>query len=131
MPFQTTSSHIIGRNRSPYTPHPHTITSTDSVWTVPLSVALTHGISLISFPAGTKTFQFPAFPNPKGFCKKSYSDIYGSTSAFDSPQLFAACHVLHRHLSQVIHLTACLVIIFGTFIVRRQNNLFSFHISSS
>src|SRR5665811_1475094 len=33
---------------------------------------------------------------PAGF---PHSDILGSTSARDSPELFAACHVLHRLLA--------------------------------
>jgi hypothetical protein len=33
---------------------------------------------------------------PAGF---PHSDIFGSTSARDSPKLFAACHVLHRLLA--------------------------------
>ena len=36
--------------------------STSLIWAVPRSLAATDGISkLISFPAGTKMFQFPAF----------------------------------------------------------------------
>jgi hypothetical protein len=31
------------------------------VWAVPRSIASTYGISLISFPPGTKMFQFPGF----------------------------------------------------------------------
>ena len=68
---------------------------TDSVWTVPLSVALTYGISnLISFPTGTKTLQFPAFPDPKGLKEKSHSEILGSKPTFSSPRHIVACHVL-------------------------------------
>ena len=47
---------------SPITPHLPYISTKDSVCLNPRSVALTNGISLISFPAGTKMFQFPAFP---------------------------------------------------------------------
>jgi hypothetical protein len=32
------------------------------VWALPLSLTATHGISSISFPPGTKMFQFPGFP---------------------------------------------------------------------
>jgi hypothetical protein len=39
--------------------------STDRVWALPLSLATTQGI--FSFPAGTKMFQFPAFP-PQHLC---------------------------------------------------------------
>jgi hypothetical protein len=61
---------------------------------------------LISVPAGTKMFQFPAFAsftyefskewweiNPTGF---PHSEISGSKPVNDSPKLIAACHVLHR-----------------------------------
>ena len=57
---------------------------------------------LLSFPAGTKMFQFPAFAPrhrrgdgiaPAGF---PHSDIRGSQGICPSPRLFAACHVLPR-----------------------------------
>ena len=35
---------------------------TRTVWTLPVSLATTQGISLISFPPGTKMFQFPGLP---------------------------------------------------------------------
>ena len=77
------------------------------VWTLPLSLAATKRIShLISFPRGTKMFQFPRLPSdgyvftvecrditPGGF---PHSDICGSTPARGYPQLIAACHVLLR-----------------------------------
>jgi len=61
----------------------------------------------MSFPPGTEMFQFPGFaskpyvfrpryPRKGGF---PHSDICGSTIARISPQLFAACHVLHRLLA--------------------------------
>ena len=34
-----------------------------AVWAVPRSLATTEGISLISFPSGTKMFQFPECPS--------------------------------------------------------------------
>ena len=37
--------------------------STKEVWALPLSLAATEGISLISFPRGTKMFQFPRCPS--------------------------------------------------------------------
>ena len=61
---------------------------------------------LISFPAGTKMFQFPAFPDLTASKMKSYSDISGSKTTCVSPEHKVACHFLHRHLSLVIHLTA-------------------------
>ncbi len=56
----------------------------------------------LSLPAGTKMFQFPAFPprslavtglQPAGF---PHSDISGSKPVCGSPELFAAYHVLLR-----------------------------------
>ena len=57
---------------------------------------------LLSFPPGTKMFQFPGFAPrlgrgariaPGGF---PHSDIRGSQGICPSPRLFAAYHVLHR-----------------------------------
>jgi hypothetical protein len=53
---------------------------------------------LISFPAGTKMFQFPALPvlsdSPEG--DDSYSETLGSKPTCGSPRHIAASHVLHR-----------------------------------
>ncbi len=59
---------------------------------------------LMSFPPGTEMFQFPGFASPPyGFRRRSpsraglpHSEISGSTFTRNSPELFAACHVLHR-----------------------------------
>ena len=59
---------------------------------------------LMSFPPGTEMFQFPGFASaPYGFrygyriCGGlPHSEICGSKGARPSPQLIAACHVLHR-----------------------------------
>ena len=57
---------------------------------------------LLSFPAGTKMFQFPAFalryPRNVGIAPDGlpHSDIRGSRCICHSPRLFAACHVLLR-----------------------------------
>ena len=77
------------------------------VWALPVSLATTQG--MISFPPATEMFQFAGLPlpglfdstgsdwiSPAGF---PHSDISGSMSARDSPELFAACHVLHRLLA--------------------------------
>ena len=53
---------------------------------------------LISSPAGTKTFQFPAFPTLSGSKRKSYSEISGSNLAYRSPEHFAVSRVLRRRL---------------------------------
>ena len=58
----------------------------------------------MSFPPGTEMFQFPGFASaPYGFrygyriCGGlPHSEICGSKGARPSPQLIAACHVLHR-----------------------------------
>ena len=60
---------------------------------------------LISFPAGTKTFQSPALftifiVSPKR--RKSYSDTLGSQAACAYPRHFVACHVL-LHLTKPSH----------------------------
>ena len=59
---------------------------------------------LISFPPGTEMFQFPGFaPITYEFsyqytlrCGFPHSDISGSKGASASPELIAACYVLHR-----------------------------------
>ena len=57
---------------------------------------------LLSLPAGTKMFQFPAFAprDPRGVRIAPdglpHSDIRGSMGICPSPRLFAACHVLLR-----------------------------------
>ena len=58
---------------------------------------------LLSFPPGTKMFQFPPHVRPElefgvGIAPDGFphSDIRGSTGICPSPRLFAACHVLHR-----------------------------------
>ena len=53
---------------------------------------------LISFPAGTKTFQFPAFPNLSVSSGSPIRKIPGSIAAYASPGHFAVSRVLHRRL---------------------------------
>ena len=63
---------------------------------------------LLSFPLGNEMFQFPRFPLRILFYSYTsdyitiagfpHSDICGSMFICNSPQLFAACHVLHRRL---------------------------------
>ncbi len=78
---------------------------------------------LLSFPAGTKMFQFPAFAPrsqrgvgiaPDGL---PHSDIRGSQCICHSPPLFAACHVLLR-LREPRHPPCALVVPFISFINR-------------
>ena len=79
------------------------------VWAVPISLAATFGISVISFPPGTEMVHFPGLAHTHlciqwavtrvhlaGFL---HSDIPGSKPACGSPRLIAACHVLHRLLA--------------------------------
>ena len=65
---------------------------------------------LFSFPTGTKMFQFPVYAFSKNYIffiyHVSHSEIPRSKLACSSLGLIAACHVLHRNLSQVIRLTA-------------------------
>src|SRR6476620_8805144 len=61
---------------------------------------------LFSLPPGTEMVHFPGFASPPYFiqmeihefcsCGFPHSEICGSKDACSSPQLFAACHVLHR-----------------------------------
>jgi hypothetical protein len=71
---------------------------------VPVRSSLLRESRLISFPAGTEIFQFPAFASVPYIFRHGYrlrggfphSDISGSMSVANSPELFAGCHVLHR-----------------------------------
>ena len=59
---------------------------------------------LMSFPPGTEMFQFPGFASPAYEFSRRYtlrcglphSDISGSKFTRNSPELIAACYVLHR-----------------------------------
>src|SRR5690349_13064298 len=92
-----------------YNPHSETAATyrAELVWALPVSLATTQGI--ISFPPALRCFSSLAYlhlayliqpgvswTSPAGF---PHSDISGSMSARDSPELFAACHVLHRLLA--------------------------------
>ncbi len=62
---------------------------------------------LISFPTGTKMFQFPAFPIARSNCGgDSHSEILRSSLPCSSRRLIAAWHVLRRHSSRAIHQVA-------------------------
>ena len=72
----------------------------------PLRSPLLRGSQLLSFPKGTKMFQFPSLATILYGFKYSYwsmtpsrlphSEIPGSTHAYHSPRLIAVSHVLHR-----------------------------------
>ena len=75
------------------TPHLPYVPIRDSVCPLPLSIAFTEGISSISFPAGTKMLQSPAFPAITGLSiwrRKSDSAITGSQVSCASPVHIAA-----------------------------------------
>ena len=74
----------------------------------PLSLATTRGI--VSFPQGTKMFQFPWFPRDALFYLRtrtwacphvdfSIRTSPAQTAAHTYPGLFVVYHVLHRHLT--------------------------------
>ena len=78
------------------------------VWPSPLSLATTRGISVDFFSSGYLDVSVPRVPyvtlwihvtlhdsSPCGF---PHSEICGSKLICSSPQLIAACHVLHRLL---------------------------------
>ena len=78
------------------------------VWPPPLSLATTRGISVDFFSSGYLDVSVPRVPyvtlwihvtlhdsSPCGF---PHSEICGSKLICSSPQLIAACHVLHRLL---------------------------------
>lgn len=61
---------------------------------------------LLSFPAGTQMFPFPAFPLQTERPRRdriSHSGIPGSKAPCASPGLFAAWHALRRRPSRAIH----------------------------
>ena len=69
---------------------------------VPVRSPLLGESQLMSFPPGTKMFQFSGFASLAGYSIRSgfpHSEIFGSKFAHNSPKLIAACHVLHRLLS--------------------------------
>ena len=82
---------------------------TRRVWALPLSLATTQGISLISFPRGTEMFHFPRLPScgygfttgyrPSPTGGFPHSDIPGSMPACGSPRRIGAYPVLHRLLA--------------------------------
>ena len=82
----------------------------DSVCPAPFSLAVTGGISIDFFSWRYSNVLFHAVPHPFGSNERSHSEIPGSKNACISPGHIVACHVLLRHLSQVIHLIALFTI---------------------
>ena len=78
------------------------------VWPLPLSLATTHGISVDFFSSRYLDVSVPGVPRVKLWihltlhgsspCVFPHSEICGSMLICSSPQLIAACHVLHRLL---------------------------------
>ena len=59
---------------------------------------------LLSLPAGTEMFQFPAFPIARSnCCEVSYSEIPSSSPPCGSLGLIAAWHVRRRRSSRAVH----------------------------
>ncbi len=88
---------------------------------------------LLSFPPGTKMFQFPGFPSCNyGFIARycnitcsafPHSDICGSQLICSSPQLFAACHVLpRRHVPRHPPYALCSLIVLVYFPYIQNSN---------
>ena len=124
MPFQATSDSRNGRNEGQH--HiPLLLPAKIRFAMCGFQSLLLTASQLISFPAGTETLHFPAFPILADSLRKSYSEISGSTSTCDSPEHFAACRVLHRQLSRVIHLTASLFSFDGLMNINRTTRSFN------
>jgi hypothetical protein len=100
-PFQESSDCLSRSKRWSITPHFLTITGRIRFALCCLQSPLLTASLLISSPAGTKTFQFPALPIITDHVRrhvKSHSGISGSKTTFISPEHFVACHALLRHL---------------------------------
>ncbi len=74
---------------------------TQLVWAVPLSLATTYGITFVFFSSAYLDVSVQRVCSPYGVvCLQHtglpHSDICGSTRVCQSPQLFAAYHVLLR-----------------------------------
>jgi hypothetical protein len=95
-----------GGKGSPTTPHVYCITTEDSVCPEPFSLAVTHGISSISFPAGTKTLQFPALDILSDFLKEGSPIQESSVQRLRAPRrsLSQLVTLFISIPSQVIHL---------------------------
>ena len=81
----------------------------NEVWAVPVSLAATTGIALLSFPPGTEMVHFPGLARARLYIQRAvprffrggfpHSDIPGSKPACGSPGLFAVGRVLRRLLA--------------------------------
>ena len=96
----------VRRKRSPATPHLLAISGRIQFAVYCVRSLLVAASRLISFPSGTKTFQFPELQirKDRAMHTKSHSGISGSTAACASPEHIVACHALHLLSNRVIHL---------------------------
>ena len=87
MTFQSTSAtQRLGCKRHKHTPHPRYITAPGSVWTIPLSLAATYGISIDFFSSGYSDVSVPTGSrSPKG-TKKTPKD-FPYEVAFGNPRI--------------------------------------------
>jgi hypothetical protein len=111
---QTSASSGLDRIRCKQNPTSPLHYCSDSVWTGPLSLAATYGISFDFFSSCYSDVSFRRVRVPQRERKesrrilftKSHSGILGSTDACSYPRHIAACHALHRLPSLAIHQTA-------------------------
>ena len=99
-----------------------------SVWPLPLSLATTRGISVDFFSSGYLDVSVPRVPHVTLWIHVTFhdssswgfphSEICGSKLICSSPQLIAACHVLHRLLMprHSPYALFCLNFLFGSHI---------------
>ena len=94
------------------TPHLYHVAMADSVWALPFSLAATSGISIDFSSTSYSDASLRTVRSPKRkareFKERPHSEIPGSTVACTYPGLIAACHVLLRLSSRVIHQSASL-----------------------
>ncbi len=97
-PFSKGFQFIVRRMPWSYNP---TFAVTNMVWAAPLSLATTNGITFVFSSSGYLDVSVPRVRLPCGILYLQYSglphsDTCGSACMCQSPQLFAACHVLLR-----------------------------------
>ena len=85
--FSGNFSFVSEEEAGPLTLHLQCLSTSDSVWTFPISLAATKGIPcLVSFPPPTKMLPFGGFPLREGaYSRKSHSGIPGSKAACAYP----------------------------------------------
>ena len=96
--FPDGSSSVIHRMSWSYNP---ILAETNMVWATPISLAATLGITLVFSSSGYLDVSVHRVRLPYGMTGLQpaglpHSDICGSQLMCNSPQLFAAYHVLHR-----------------------------------